>query len=267
MDRFIDYGLERFPFGWNSNHAAASRGFDERHIGPSLERKVMRLYYVASADDDRTLNDILELPNIAWPAVSLKRADGILSKTQMLPPLAFGVPLHKVVRQNRNVSLALAERWKLESRHVKAVEQVGAEAVFADGRLKRRVCAGDYAGVKRFFLGPPEAPEAAVLNHTQQLRLELQGKLSNLVEKNGPGTRHLEKPALQRSRISERARLVTEQLALEQCLGNSCAIYRDERFGLAWARRMEATRKKLFPRPRLTDNQNGQAPTRGYLSR
>ena len=180
---------------------------------------------------------------------------------------SIGVSSLDVVRQNRNVSLALAESRKLESRHVKSVEQVGAEAVFADGRLERRVCAGDYAGVKRFFLGPAEAAEAAVLDHTQQLGLELQGKLGNLVEKHRPGPCHLEKPALQRSRISERARLVTEQLALEECLGNSGAIYRDERFGLAWARRVEAARKKLFPRPRLTDNQNGQAPTRGYLSR
>src|SRR6266404_4486013 len=94
---------------------------------------------LAGAHDDCPLDNVLELANIAGPAMPLERANRILTESQILPPLTLRVTLHKVVREKRNVSLALAECRELKTRDVEAVEQVGAEAIVGDGRLERRV--------------------------------------------------------------------------------------------------------------------------------
>src|SRR6266550_5198293 len=228
---------------------------------------MVRLNDFAGADRNSNLDNVLELSNIAGPAMPLERADRILTETQILPPLALRVTLHKVVRENRNVSIAFAERRELQARDVEAVEQVGAEATVGDRRLERRVRARDDSGVKGALLGSAETPKTPVFDNAQELCLEFERKLDNLVEKDGARSGDLEQSALQRSRIGERARLMTEQLTLEERLRNCRAIDRHEGLRRARAGSMNAARKKLLSRPRLTNEQYGHAATRRHLSR
>src|SRR5882672_6114543 len=220
---------------------------------------MVRLNDLAGADDDRPLDNVLELANIAGPAMPLERADRILTETQFLPPLTLRVTLHKVVCENRNVPLALAECRELEARDVEAVEQVGAEAIVGDGCFERRVRPRDDSSVKGTLLGSAETAETPVFDNAQELCLELEWELDNLVEKDGARSGDLEQSTLQRSRIGERARLVAEQLALEERLWNCRAIDRHEGLRRSRAGSMDAARKKLLSRPRLTDEQYGHA--------
>src|SRR3954462_3251370 len=114
----------------------------------------MRLNDVPRADDKRALDDILELADIARPTVPFKRSDRVLTQTQILPTLTFGVATDEVIREDRNIPFPLTQRRKLEPCNVEAIEEIGAKAVFRHRRLQGRVCPRDDAGVKSAFFGP-----------------------------------------------------------------------------------------------------------------
>src|SRR5205823_13320204 len=143
---------------------------------------MMRLDDVAGADDDRALDNVLELTDVAWPAVSFERANRVLTQMQILPALVGRMPLHEVAGEDGNVPLALAERRKLEPHHGQSVEEIGPKMIVGNGRLQRRVCPCYNPGVKSAFLRHSQTPHTSVSDHSQELRLSLQAQSSDLVE-------------------------------------------------------------------------------------
>ena len=152
----------------------------------------MRLNHVASADNDRAFDDVLQLSNIARPAVSFQRAHGVLREAKGAATFCLGVPLDEVVGKNWNVPVPLAESRKLESSDVQPVKEVGAKPIVGNSRLEGRVGTRYDAGRQRALFLASKPAKAPVLNHAQQLRLELERKLGYLVEKNGAGARDFE---------------------------------------------------------------------------
>src|SRR5262249_46310078 len=74
-----------------------------------------------------------------------------------------------------------------------------------------------------------EALEFLLLEHPQELRLELEGNLADLVEEERPAVGHFEPADLLRDRPREGAALVTEELALEEPGGDRSTVQLDER--------------------------------------
>jgi hypothetical protein len=70
--------------------------------------------------------------------------------------------------------------------------------------------------------------EAAVLEHAEELHLELRAHLADLVEEDGAAVGELEAADPARDRAGEGAALVAEHLALEQLLRNRAAVHRHE---------------------------------------
>src|SRR3982750_2465862 len=153
----------------------------------------MRLNDIARADDNRALDYVLELADVAWPAVPFKRSDRVRPQTQILPTLTFGVaggekvredgevpaplpprrtqrppplPLgvaaDEKLREDGNIPVPLTQRRKLEPCNVESIEEIGAEAILSYCRLQGRVCPGNDAGVKSAFFGPAEPAEPPV---------------------------------------------------------------------------------------------------------
>lgn len=228
---------------------------------------MMRLDHIAITDDDSALDHVLELSNIAWPAVSLKRAYRILPETQAGAVFAVRVALYKVMRQNRDVSIAFAQSRKLYVRNVEPVKEVGAKPVVGDRCFERGVCTGHYSRVKPLLLRSAEPAKPTIFHDTQEFRLQLQRELRYFVKEDGPGTRNLEQPALERAGVGECTRFVPEQLTLEKRFRNRCAVDGNERLGSARAGGVDPAGEQLFSRARLTNDQNGQAAARRYLSR
>src|SRR5207244_12165828 len=98
----------------------------------------MRLDDITCAHDDGALDDVFELADVAGPAVSFKRANRILAQVQILPALAFRVPLDAVVAEDRNIPLTLAKRCKLAPCTVQPIEQISAEAIIRHSPLQIR---------------------------------------------------------------------------------------------------------------------------------
>src|SRR2546430_13505360 len=79
------------------------------------------------------------------------------------------------------------------------------------------------------FRSAAEALELALLEHAQDLGLGHRREVGNLVEEERAPVGQLEAALLAAGRAGERALLVTEQLRLEQRLGQRRAVHRDER--------------------------------------
>ena len=63
---------------------------------------------------------------------------------------------------------------------------------------------------------PPRRSNSLLLQHAQQLRLQLERDVADLVEKQRAAVRQLEAADPLRDRAGERAALVAEELALQQ---------------------------------------------------
>src|SRR6185312_642700 len=103
---------------------------------------------------------------------------------------------------------------------------------------------------------PAERTEGPVLDGAQQLRLELEGHLADLVEEQRAPGGELEDPAPRPARAGEGARLVPEELGLEEVRRETRAVDGDEGRPSAGARRVDHRRGDLLARPRLAGDEH-----------
>ena len=130
----------------------------------------------------------------------------------------------EVLGQHGHVRAALAQGRRAELHDVQAVEQILAELVLADGSNDVAIGRGDEPHVDPQLGVAPHAGEGAVFQKPQQLGLERAAHVANLVQKNGAAVRLLDAARFLFDRTGEGALLVTEQLALQQRLGNGGAV-------------------------------------------
>ena len=91
---------------------------------------------------------------------------------------------------------------------VEPVQQVVAEAAFADERLEVAVGGGDHARAGAAHGAGAEQAELAAVEHAQQLGLAGERQLADLVEEEAARARELEQALAVRARAGEGAALV-----------------------------------------------------------
>ena len=129
----------------------------------------------------------------------------------------------------------VAQRRNRDRKDVETIVQVAAEASRADFLGQISIGRGDHPHVHIDSTRTAEPFDLALLEHPQQLRLELERQFPDLVEQNGPSMRQLEPANLGRMGAGERATLAAEELALDQVGGKRGAVDDDERSGAARA--------------------------------
>src|SRR5690606_25237155 len=112
-----------------------------------------------------------------------------------------------------------------------------------------------------------DALEGPLLEHAQQLRLELGSELRDLVEEEGAAGGELDPAAASRDGAGEGALLVAEELALEQRLRESGAVHRDEGAGRALAPAVQRARDDLLPGAALAEQQHGRLGRSDFAER
>src|SRR5688500_8546840 len=117
--------------------------------------------------------------------------------------------------------------------------------------MRRRNDAGRHVHATR----GAEPDDDSLFQHTQQLRLCGQGKLADLVEEQRAFTRALERTLSRRVRARERAALVTEQLTLDELLGQRRAVHGDEWLLRSPTQAMNVPGNELLPGAALSDDE------------
>ena len=109
-------------------------------------------------------------------------------------------------------------------KHVQPIEEILAELLFVDERGEIAIGRGNQPRVGAQRARAAETLELALLQHAQQLGLQLQRDLADLVEKHRAAVGQLEPADPLADGAGERALLVAEQLALEQAGRNRGAV-------------------------------------------
>ena len=117
-----------------------------------------------------------------------------------------------------------SERGEPEVDDVEPVVEILAEVAGADLLLQVAVGRGDDADVDLLRLALADALELALLEHPQQLDLQLGAHAGDFVEEDGAAVGGLEAAGLVLDGPGERPLDVAEQLALQQALGQRPAV-------------------------------------------
>ena len=98
----------------------------------------------------------------------------------------------EVGEQRRHVLRPLAQRRQVQAHHVEPVEEVGAELALLDRLLERLGGGGDDADVHLARLAPADPADLALLEHAEQLGLQVERQVADLVEQQRALVRQLE---------------------------------------------------------------------------
>ena len=132
-------------------------------------------------------------------------------------------------RNKRDFVAALAQRRNLDVEHVEPVVQVGPEFALFDPLGQIAVGGGDHADVGgRLHAIGADAPDLAVLEKAEHESLHAQTGLADFVEEDGAAVGEFQQAGLVAVCTGEAAPHMTEQLRLEQRIGNCGAVERDQ---------------------------------------
>ena len=123
------------------------------------------------------------------------------------------------------------------------MKEIGAKRVVLDHVVELAVRRRDDPHVDREFLVVANGEHPPLLEHAQQLRLEIQLEIADLIEKEDAAAGGANQPWPLAFRARERAAAVAEQLAFRQAGADRAAVHRDERSH-------PATRIEAMDRPR-----------------
>src|SRR5215467_1862679 len=141
--------------------------------------------------------------------------------------------------------------------HGEAVVQILAEAAAAQRLLQALVARRHHPHVDGDDAAPTHPLDLALLQEAQQLHLERQAHLRDLVQEQGAAVGHLHLALALGMGAREGALLVTEQLALQQGLGDGAAVDGHEGTGVPWAVGVHGTRHQLLARAALPLAEDG----------
>ncbi len=146
----------------------------------------------------------------------------------------------------------------MDSQHVDAIVKILPKMTLIDQDLDVAIGGGDHADIGLDGLVPAEPLEGLVLQHPQQFGLQTEGKLAELVQKQGAAVRLLEASHTGLVGAGEGTPLMTEQLAFKQGFRNVGAVHLDERLATARAVEVNVAGYKAFPRAGFSGDQNGR---------
>src|SRR3954471_6859511 len=114
--------------------------------------------------------------------------------------------------EQRNVLWPLSQRRNPDRKDVQAIEQIGPKRLRLDHLFEVPIGGRNHPRVGLQRPRAAETLELPLLQHTQQLRLELERDFPNFVEEHGAVIRELEPADALRNGARERPFLVSEEL-------------------------------------------------------
>src|SRR5262249_53080164 len=141
---------------------------------------------------DGTLDHVLQLPDVARPIAGHELAQIGLGEVLWLAVVPARGRLDEVLRQQRDVFAAIAQRRGLDREDVEPVEEIAPEASRLVPRREVAVRGGDDPHIAPPRPGLADALELLLLEDVQELGLHRERHLADLVEHQRSALRRLE---------------------------------------------------------------------------
>src|SRR6516162_4376588 len=127
-----------------------------------------------------------------------------------------GILLDEIRCQQRNIFTPVAERRQSYRDHVETIEQILPEGSALDGVLNVSIRSRNEADINLNRARSAHAFEFALLQNSQQFRLQRRRQFTDFVEKNRAAVGDLDLSFFLRNGSGERTLLVAEKLAFQQ---------------------------------------------------
>jgi hypothetical protein len=233
---------------------AVSRCTSAHEAGQQLKHRAQlraarkELFRCAQAECPSMVRD--ELAGVAAPGLRLEALHHLAR--QLLQAGGDG----ETTRQGRDVFRAVAQGRDLEGDDRQSVIEIFTEA--AGGHLFLQISMGradePHAYLPRLFAA--ESTHLARLEHPQQHRLHLEGKLADLVEEQRPTVGRFEGATVVVHRSGEGAATMSEELARGEIARNRAAVDDGERPGGDARARVDRARHELLADAGLTSDEH-----------
>src|SRR5256885_11185450 len=177
-------GVEIDPLGRKGSGTVRRRGGGGRRIRrgcPDRRGQVGKTDLSGSLEHGESLDEILELANVARPPVSLERLHRVGCEREVLR----GDLVEEVRHEGGYVVAPLSQGRQHERDHVQAVEQVEAELPLGCERLEILVGRGDDAEVDGLRLVAAERLDHSLLQDAKKLALQEERQPPDLLEEDG----------------------------------------------------------------------------------
>ena len=161
-----------------------------------------------------------------------------------------------LVNQRLEVFRTLAEGRNLKLDNSQPVVEIRPKASRDHLGLKRTIRGGHHPGPHGQGDASPNPLIAAIMQHPQQLGLQVGGQFRHLVQEKCPALRPLKATQPANRRIGEGTALVSEEFALDHARRERCAIHMDERRCGPRRSPVKCPGDLALPRPRLTGEEN-----------
>src|SRR5256712_235063 len=146
-----------------------------RHVG----RQILRTDGVASSQDGRALDRVLQFAHVTWPRVMEETFEGLGRQAEPAAELARR-PREEMLGQRGNVLAAVAKGREHHLDDVETAEQGFPEASLAAQRREGAVGGGDHTPVDGRGLRRAGPPDLAALERAEELYLTNARHLRNL---------------------------------------------------------------------------------------
>ncbi len=183
----------------------------------------------AVAEEHGALDDVDQLAHIARPGVRAQGVHCLLGDAVNLAADAGAEVVDVAFHQHRDVLAAVPQRRDLERHNAQAVKQILAEVLRLHLFFQVAVGGGHHPHVHLEGFLAAHPLYFMLLQHVQQLHLELVGELADFIEKDGPAVRQLKPSPPRANRPGKGALLMAVELAFQQGLRQRPAVDGDER--------------------------------------
>src|SRR5581483_2594814 len=191
-------------------------------------RQIFEQNGIALGDDRAAINHILQLANVARPAMTGQEGHRLRRNFFCPRLLRLLQRLQDVVDNGGNVPGPLTQRRHADAHHVEPVIKVFPEGLGPDHFLDVLVGRGNDADVDPNGVGASDALDFALLEHAQDFGLGGQGHVADFVEKYRAAVALLEFANALAGGAGERTFLVAEKFALDQIVRNGGTVDGDE---------------------------------------
>src|SRR4051794_10948228 len=165
--------------------------------------------------------------------------------------------------EQRDVVAARAERRHFDRNDIQPVVQIAAETSVRDFRFEILVRCRDHAHIDADGLLAAHFLERLLLQYAQNFRLRLQAHVADLVEEERAAVGQLELAFAVIDRAGERAFAMSEQLRLDQLLGDRGAVDVDEWMLGALRETVQRPRNDFFSTAVLAGDEHAAVRRRG----
>src|SRR5947209_136952 len=175
----IGFSKSRYDVGSIRIRECARAG--DRHSFSREFRNGRSQFHTALRQNDRSLYEILQFPDIARPIISHESRHHISRNTPNRFSLAAFGCTEEVIYKQRNIICSFAQRREIDRKYIQSIVQIDAKPSFTYHLLKILVCRRHYAHIDLSCLRTPKPLELLLLNRSQELGLKFERQFANFV--------------------------------------------------------------------------------------